>query len=244
MFFLLYKKYVIIIYVYLKYILNKERIGENLYQVKVYYTFCSLNVMEPKVYLKYQRTLADKLLNYGFTNQFRVEFKRDNIGKGIYGKPYWKREKNFQFNVSNTNGLVVCALSNMEIGVDAEKIRNVRMPVISRCCTEAEIAYITKGDMGSTEESLLQRFFQIWTLKESYIKMTGEGMHFPMKEVAFIISSKTEQNDDVTEKKHNKKIICNQPAFFLQKKIKDYWISLCTSYEVDVSWKEIKIEEL
>lgn len=221
------------------------------HQVIIYYTFCPRTCEGPGIYLKYQRKLADKMLNRGFINIFNTEFTRDNVGKGKYGKPYWKGKEAIQFNVSNTSGLVVCALSDTEIGVDAEKMRNIRMAVIRRCCAPEEIAYITEGGLCSEEERndsgkgnlhlnggeeilLRERFLQLWTLKESYIKMTGEGMRFPMKEAVFSIE----------EQDGGFRITCSQSGFFVQKRIKEYWISLCAKEEVEVIWREWKLEEL
>ena len=242
-----------------------------MHQAVVYYTFCSRTLESPGIYLQYQRKLADKMLNHGFIKCFNIEFDRNNVAKGKYGKPYWRGDEEIQFNVSNTRGLVVCALSDTEIGVDAEGLRAIRMPVIRRCCAPEEMAYLTEGNFNLAEKEfnltgeefdlkeknfnlteenyskrgslkserdgekmLFTRFFQIWTLKESYIKMTGEGMRFPMKDAVFSIE----------EKEGTAEIICNQPGFFAQRRIKDYWISLCAREEVKVSWQELKVEEL
>lgn len=122
------------------------------HQVIVYYTFCPRICEGPGIYLEYQRNIADKILNHDFIKRFGIEFNRENVEKGKHGKPYWKGKEEIQFNVSNTNGLVVCALSDTQIGVDAEGIRKIRLPVIRRCCAPEEAAYITEGDFWLKEE--------------------------------------------------------------------------------------------
>lgn len=90
------------------------------------------------------------------------------------------------FNISHTEGLAVCAVEGRPVGADAERIRPFHARVMERCFTKQEQAYIRAGDGdgGSPE-----RFFRIWTLKESYCKAIGKGLAFPMKEISFYIDS-------------------------------------------------------
>lgn len=90
-------------------------------QVNVYYTYCMEKKNWTGDYHKYQRKLADELLNYGLQEMFHVDGTEKRIGKESNGKPFLKGMEQYHFNISNTDGLVVCAVSDMEIGVDAEK---------------------------------------------------------------------------------------------------------------------------
>ncbi|MCI9137038.1 MAG: 4'-phosphopantetheinyl transferase superfamily protein [Lachnospiraceae bacterium] len=204
------------------------------HQVVVYYAFCPNFFESKKIYRKHQRELEDKILSYDFINRFNIQFEKNNVGKGEYGKPYWKGKENIHFNVSNTDGLVVCACSDCEVGVDAEKAREIREPVLKRCCNSEEISYIFQerdtlySALAGEEDSVQNRFLQIWTLKESYIKMTGKGMHFPLQDVTFSI-----------ERENEVQIKSSQPGYFVQERRGDYWISLCAEEEAEVVWREI-----
>lgn len=199
------------------------------HQVIIYYAFCPNYLESPKSYREYQKKIEEKILNCDFINRFRVRFEWNKVGKGRYGKPYWLGKEKIYFNVSNTSGLVVCACSDCEIGVDAEKAREVRMPILKKCCSPEEISYIFQEE---EQKSLIQsRFLQLWTLKESYIKMTGEGMHFPMKEITFSLEEGEPQ------------IKSNRPEFFVQEKVGDYWIALCAREEAEVVWREVNVQE-
>lgn len=82
------------------------------------------------------------------------------------GKPYWA-ESDWHFSLCHTRGLVLCALSDHPVGLDAERIRTVRPAVVSRVLAPAELrAY-------DGTEAMFLRF---WTLKEAYAKYTGEGI--------------------------------------------------------------------
>ncbi len=89
------------------------------------------------------------------------------IKKGAHGKPYF--EKNgIYFNISHTDGLQAVAISDSEVGVDIEKIRNVNLQVASRF-TKEEYDYIMTADS-------YNRFFEIWTKKEAYLKYKDTGI--------------------------------------------------------------------
>ena len=48
---------------------------------------------------------------------------------GANQKPYIAENNNIFFNISHTNGCVICAISNNEIGVDIEKIRPINLNI-------------------------------------------------------------------------------------------------------------------
>lgn len=204
------------------------------HQTVVYYTFCSEEGMQKKEYKKYQRKIACQVLTYGFEAQFGIVFDQSYIKKGVHGKPFWAGQEKIYFNVSNTTGIVVCAVSDLDVGADTEQIRPVRTAVIKRCCTEDEIGYIMANSGESQEEQKREKFFQLWTLKESYIKMTGKGMYFPIKDAAFSIRTSGSAQE----------ISSAQTGYFVQKRLGEYWLSLCTQRESEVVWKELTLEDL
>lgn len=207
--------------------------------ITVFYTFCPRNTELPGTYLQEQRKIADKILNYGVKKCFDIEFDKEKVVRGNHGKPYWSGEEPIWFNVSHTEGLVVCGIASQEIGVDAEGLREVRMPLIRRSCSKGEINYILNGKENLPErgkevlgEVERERFSRIWTLKESYIKMTGDGMAFPLQEAEFSIEEKSNEKFSIK---------CSQPGYFVQKKIGDDWISVCGSQPAEVVWQELLV---
>ena len=78
------------------------------------------------------------------------------------------------FNVSHAGDYVVGVSSDCEVGCDIEKIRKAPMEIAQRHFLVTEAAYI------QTAPDRDKAFFTLWTLKESYMKMTGKGMSLPL----------------------------------------------------------------
>lgn len=200
------------------------------HRINVYYMGCPKMKCPGGAYLAYQRKLADEMLNYALKNMFRIDGTRVERKKRTGGKPYLKDMEQYHYNISNTNGMVVLALSDLEVGVDCEQItaRRFRSGVLKKCCTREETDYIYAAVEKEQEK---ERFFQLWTLKESYIKMTGEGMRIPLTEAAFQIDPKG-------------RVWSSKPGRFWQKQIGEYWISLGAEKDADVQWSLVTEENV
>jgi 4'-phosphopantetheinyl transferase len=90
-----------------------------------------------------------------------------------------------RFNVSHTDGLIVCLLAaDREIGVDVEDTTRENIggvEIADRFFSPTEVAAL-----GALPEAARHgRFFDYWTLKESYIKARGLGLHLPLDQFSF-----------------------------------------------------------
>jgi 4'-phosphopantetheinyl transferase len=89
------------------------------------------------------------------------------------------------FNLSHTDGLIVCLLAaNREIGVDVEDTTRANIGLVEiadRYFSPTEVA-----ELGALPEAARpDRFFDYWTLKESYIKARGLGLQLPLDQFSF-----------------------------------------------------------
>lgn len=194
-------------------------------QVNVYYTHCIKKQNWTGDYHKYQRKLADELLNCGLKDMFQINGTEKNIERETNGKPYLKGMEQYHFNISNTDGMVVCAVSEVELGVDVEREKPFRKGILRKCAGPGETEYI----LGAEEKVQQERFFRLWTLKESYIKMTGEGMRIPLNEIEF----------ELLKKDESVRITCSKEGNFYQRNEKEYWMSLCTKESANVQWIQV-----
>lgn len=124
-----------------------------------------------------------ELLRFGLERQYGLS---GVVQQKSGGKPYLDNIPGVYFNISHTSGLVVCGIDDCEIGIDVERIRPYDRRLMHRICTDEEMDYIYGGNRDG-EQIQNERFFRLWTLKESYLKATGQGLAVPMQEISFIL---------------------------------------------------------
>lgn len=98
---------------------------------------------------------------------------------------------NLRFNISHTKGLIVCALAReFDVGIDVEDIsRNSDVLAIAdRYFSPIEVQELFSHEDDDIKRS---RFFDYWTLKESYIKAWGLGLAIPLDQFSFHIQPRT-----------------------------------------------------
>jgi 4'-phosphopantetheinyl transferase len=90
-----------------------------------------------------------------------------------------------RFNLSHTEGLVVCAVAEQrEIGVDVEE-RGRTLDLLALATSVfagPELALLRAGSSDSEQRRI---FFELWTLKEAYLKARGLGLALPLPELCF-----------------------------------------------------------
>jgi 4'-phosphopantetheinyl transferase len=105
---------------------------------------------------------------------------------GPFGKPAIAPgcgDGGLSFNISHTRGLAACAVTREdEVGLDVEASdRPTALEVASRYFTANEVNAI----LAAEPEKQRCLFFRFWTLKEAFIKATGEGLSRSLDSFAF-----------------------------------------------------------
>lgn len=128
------------------------------------------------------RGLTSKLLlRFLIISLRKIQNKSIHFYKNDYGKPFLVGTKDFHFNISHSGDWVVCAIDNLPIGIDVEKIHDVDLDLSKRFFSEAEHDYLLTLENKERKEA----FFDFWTLKESYIKADGRGLSIPLNSFSF-----------------------------------------------------------
>lgn len=92
---------------------------------------------------------------------------------GEKGKPYFEDIPLF-FSISHSGEYVLCAVSSREVGADIQKIQPADvMKLAKRFFSEPECRALERCESDGEREGL---FFGLWTRKEAYGKLTGEGI--------------------------------------------------------------------
>jgi 4'-phosphopantetheinyl transferase len=103
-----------------------------------------------------------------------------------YGRPEvtGQASSRLRFNLSHTDGMAICAVAlDMEVGADVEDTlrKGATVELVDRNFAPAEAAALRALPV----ERQRERFFELWTLKESYIKARGMGLSLPLDQFAF-----------------------------------------------------------
>ena len=107
--------------------------------------------------------------------------------RGADGKPALSPATGLQFNLSHTHGLVALAVTrDCPVGIDVE--------FLSRQADIASLAerYFAPAEAGALlalpVEEWNTRFFDLWTLKEAFLKACGTGLRTPLRDFSFTLS--------------------------------------------------------
>lgn len=135
---------------------------------------------------RYQKELARRLLREALKREYGIDGEALSVGHGANGKPYFANSP-VRFNLSHCGkqgkGLVCCALSEWEVGVDCAPLRPYNDRFARRICTPGEYAALQNAkDPGK----LLMTF---WTQKESYLKWSGAGFRGGLRVEAAAVPS-------------------------------------------------------
>ncbi len=99
-----------------------------------------------------------------------------HIGRSDFGKPYLEGGRHF--NISHSDSLVVCAISdNQRLGVDSERVRKINLQDYESVLNEDDHYIIQNSN------DKMRAFYRIWTQKESLTKADGRGVFIDMKDI-------------------------------------------------------------
>lgn len=101
------------------------------------------------------------------------------LAYGDNGKPYLADCPDTYFSLTHTDKWVFLAVSDGEIGIDAQMPRKVCPRLAARSTSPEELAWV--------KENTEPNFTRLWTMKEAYLKYTGTGLSTPIREVGISV---------------------------------------------------------
>jgi 4'-phosphopantetheinyl transferase len=116
-------------------------------------------------FLLLKKTIKDNLN----INLFKLETNE-------FGKPFLKGHEDFHFNISHSRDWVVCACGAAPVGVDIEFVRAIDLDLAVRYFSAEDC----RGLFEKEQAGRIRHFYELWTLKESYIKAVGRGLSMPL----------------------------------------------------------------
>lgn len=177
---------------------------------------------------KIQTMIAEILIRTQIINKFNIANKNIYFNENGYGKKRLVNFDKFYFNISHSGKYVVVGISTENIGVDIEEIKEIEYEEIAKnFFTNNEIEYINKNN----EKKQLDKFYEIWTLKESYIKNRGQGLSIVLD--SFDISIKDENLIEIIDKNLKDNVSFTQIDI-----LNGYKLAICSekdsSFDIDI----------
>jgi 4'-phosphopantetheinyl transferase len=120
--------------------------------------------------------VGEVLAQYCVGKAARIPAKTVTFHVDSFGKPHANLERQIHFNVSHSKSWVVCAVDRGPIGIDVEYMREFDPDVAKRFFHPHEYAALA----ALPEKRRNDRFYELWTIKESYVKALGKGLSLPL----------------------------------------------------------------
>lgn len=159
---------------------------------------------------------AGILLSYGLREN-GIDLDACQLTTGTHGKPQVAGCEGLHFNLSHTGNYAVAVFSDAPVGIDIEHWRTLKQMLLDKCYTKDEQAWI------QSQPDKEMAFVRLWTAKESYVKWSGEGITFSLKNIEIKRGS-----SDIEVWRDG----IRQPVKILEyDKIPDYHISICRSVQ-------------
>lgn len=118
------------------------------------------------------RSDAYRLLEYAVREIWSVPCPK--IARSPRGKPYFPSRPDIFFSISHSGGRVLAAVADVPVGCDVQSTAvQVRQSVVSRVCRPEELEGLG--------------FFDLWTLKECWLKITD--LPLDMRDAVFLARS-------------------------------------------------------
>lgn len=175
------------------------------------------------------RTLfGDILIRQIILDSMGIDNEDITFSTNDYGKPFLDNDPDFHFNISHSGNWVVGAVDRHPVGIDVEQIAPIDLDISKNYFSPDEHIDLMK------QPDRLAYFFTLWTLKESYIKIVGQGLSLPLNS----FSIRFQENRQIRIKAENETL---HDIFFAQYDLDSkFKLSVCamhTEFPPDIEFK-------
>lgn len=172
-----------------------------------------------------RQMLAGAFLQCVLSMELKLPARKIRYRYGEYGKPQlcgmaMDAPVLCHFNLSHSGDYAVAAVSDELVGIDVERIRHNNLSVAERFFCRREYEDILAA--GDTFDRQV-RFTGYWTMKEAYIKRSGEGLRMPLDSFCILRGK-----NDISR-------VEGENVYFLTQKLSEgYYVSICSILETDL----------
>lgn len=126
---------------------------------------------------------AGLLLDYGL-GRYGLREKDVVMAYGNDEKPYLKDYPDIHFNLSHSGTMAMAAFGDREVGCDVEQAGKPDYRIVRRFFAPEEARALEEE---TEENSKARMFYRFWTLKESFLKVTGKGIRMPLNDFSVFL---------------------------------------------------------
>lgn len=138
-----------------------ERVSRQRREAALRYVKDSDRRLSLAVYLLLQEAVEKE---YGITGELLFDW-------GPHGKPFLKDYPHIHFNLSHCPGVALCVVSDSPVGCDVENVPPALDLDVCRCVFSGK-----EQSLILSAPSPTLAFTRLWTQKEAFVKLTGEGI--------------------------------------------------------------------
>ena len=96
------------------------------------------------------------------------------VARAERGKPYFPNTPSVHFSVSHSGDIFACAFSDAPVGVDIQEYKH--RPDEAERCKKIAARFFHRDEIDALDADTVSAFYNIWTAKEAYVKLTGQGI--------------------------------------------------------------------
>ncbi len=134
-----------------------------------------------------RREDAYALLSHAVKHRWSLE-TLPVIARSEQGKPYFPNHPEYCFNLSHSGRFALCALDELPVGADIERIRPHHPKLADRICSPEELDWLER------QPDKTSALCQLWTRKEALVKHHGTGLTAPLRAIRVPLSPTSEQD--------------------------------------------------
>jgi len=120
---------------------------------------------------------AELIVRKTICEKFNILNSEVEFWANEFGKPFLAGTDDFNFNVSHSSEWIICAVGIRPLGIDIEKIKEIEIEdMVKYFFSNQELETLNK----ISDCDKIKYFYELWTLKESYVKAIGKGLYIPL----------------------------------------------------------------
>lgn len=207
------------------YILNIRSIGPEEYQ-------SLLSRMTPQTLQRIQRfkfaedklrcALGEYFVKQVFARRYGLPYGEVEKKVEEKGKPYFKTDRDFHFNISHSGDYLVCAVTDIPVGVDVQAPAPLDRGCAEKILSARELEKWQDLKPREAADCLIKH----WTYKESFAKLKGLGLFLPFPEITIVPGGIIYAGGAL------------EACCFAEERLGDYYLVTCTSSPREIHYRK------